>query len=101
MTIVEYKIKVRDCDSRLCGFRCQERCPRGVFLAVPRERKQERHAVDPRYRIVPRFAYFCDGCGECIPACPQKGIRVLRRTTGEEIGHPIARFSPQAGREGS
>ena len=90
MTTVRYKIKVSDCDSGLCGFRCQERCPQGVFLADPRERKQERHAADPRYRIVPRFAYFCDGCGECIAACPEKGIRVLRRKTGEEIRLPVA-----------
>ncbi len=65
-----------DCDGEDCGFRCQEICPRGVFLAVPRHRDRSRHAARPRYRIVPRFQELCDGCGECVKACPRGGIRV-------------------------
>lgn len=91
MIMADYRIKVRDCDAEACGYRCQEVCPQGVFLAVPRERKMSRHASNPRYRIVPRFAYFCDGCGECIPACPQDAIRVSSRKSGMEIGRPAAR----------
>jgi NAD-dependent dihydropyrimidine dehydrogenase PreA subunit len=88
--MADYKVKVKDCDAEQCGYRCQEACPQGVFLAVPRDRKMERHAANPRYRIVPRFVYFCDGCGECLPACPRDAIRVFSRKTGEEIRHPVA-----------
>ena len=38
-----------------------------------------------RYRIVPRFAYFCDGCGECLPVCRQNAITLISRQTGEEV----------------
>ncbi|MBC7252748.1 MAG: 4Fe-4S binding protein [Actinobacteria bacterium] len=71
-----FRIKVEDCDSESCGFRCQETCPHGVFLAVPRHRNRRRHAAHPRYRIVPRFRGLCDGCGECVAACPRGGIRI-------------------------
>ena len=74
-----YRIKVADCDAEACGYRCQEVCPQGVFLAVPRKKNRARHSADPRYRIVPRFAYFCDGCGECLSACGRKAIRVTSR----------------------
>ena len=78
-----YRVRVGDCDAESCGYRCQEICPQGVFLAVPRQRNHARHAADPRYRIVPRFEYFCDGCGECVPACPQGAIRT-RKGSGLE-----------------
>lgn len=71
-----YRVKVSDCDAEACGRRCQETCPHGVFLAVPREKDRDRHGANPRYRIVPRFASFCDGCGECLAACPQSAIHV-------------------------
>ncbi|RJP26836.1 MAG: hypothetical protein C4536_15035 [Actinobacteria bacterium] len=77
-----YGIKVGACNAGACGFRCQEVCPQGVFLAVPKERNRARHAADPHYRIVPRFAYFCDGCGECLPVCAQNAIRITSRKTG-------------------
>ena len=88
--MADYRIKVKDCAAEQCGYRCQEVCPQGVFLAVPRDRKMEKHAADPRYRIVPRFAYFCDGCGECIPVCQPEAIRIISRKTGEKIEHPAA-----------
>jgi ferredoxin len=88
----EYRIRVADCDPGLCGFSCQEVCPQGVFLSVPRDRKLERHAAQPRYRVVPRVSHFCDGCGECVAACPQEVIRVLSRKTGEEINEPVSQL---------
>lgn len=91
MIMDKYRIKVGDCDAEDCGYRCQEVCPQGVFLAVPREKNHEKHSANPRYSIVPRFAYFCDGCGECVPACSQKAIRVTSRKTGKEINQPVAR----------
>jgi len=81
----EYKISVADCDAGSCGHRCQEACPQGVFLAVPREKDHARHGADPRYRIVPRFVYFCDGCGECLPVCGQSAIHITVTKTGGEI----------------
>ena len=87
----EYKVRVADCDAEACGRRCQKVCPQGVFLAVPREKDHARHAADPHYRIVPRFAYFCEGCGKCAPACGQRAIRITARRTGEEIITPAAR----------
>ncbi len=80
-----YKIKVARCDAEACGNRCQEACQQGVFLAVPREKNRARHAAGPRYRIVPRFAYFCDGCGKCMSVCPQKAITVISSETGKEV----------------
>ncbi|NPV60139.1 MAG: hypothetical protein HPY75_10790 [Actinobacteria bacterium] len=72
-----YRVKIRDCDAVACGYRCQEACPHGVFLAVPRTRNRARHAAEPRYRVVPRFAAFCDGCGECVRVCAADAITVL------------------------
>jgi NAD-dependent dihydropyrimidine dehydrogenase PreA subunit len=89
--VAVYRIRVADCDAEACGNRCQEVCPQGVFLAVPRERDRARHAASPRYRIVPRFAAFCDGCGECLPVCRQNAIRIDCRDTGEEIVYPAVR----------
>jgi len=83
--VAAYRIRVADCDAEACGNLCQEVCPQGVFLAVPREKNHAKHGADPHYRIVPRFAAFCDGCGECLPACEQKAIRITVRETGEEI----------------
>lgn len=77
--MASYRVSVADCDAEACGYRCQEACPQGVFLAVPRERNRARHASDPRYRIVPRFEYFCDGCGECLPVCASKAVTVTPR----------------------
>ncbi len=85
MSVVEYKVRVGECDAEACGNLCQEACPQGVFLAVPREKNQSRHAADPRYRIVPRFTHFCDGCGECLPVCRQNAIRVISSRTGKEL----------------
>jgi NAD-dependent dihydropyrimidine dehydrogenase PreA subunit len=84
----EYKVRVADCDAEACGRRCQEACPQGVFLAVPREKNHARHGADPHYRIAARFAYFCDGCGECLSACGQDAIRITSRRSGESIGIP-------------
>ena|GEM_PF-1412388 len=89
--MAEYQVRVATCDAEACGNRCQEACPQGVFLAVPREKNRSRHAADPRYRIVPRFAHFCDGCGECLPVCRQNAIRVISRRTGEELAPTAAR----------
>jgi NAD-dependent dihydropyrimidine dehydrogenase PreA subunit len=86
VSMAEYRIRVARCDAEACGHRCQEACPQGVFLAVPREKNRDRHAADPHYRIVPRFAHFCDGCGECLPACTQNAISIVSRSTGEVIG---------------
>ncbi len=84
--MAEYKIKVKkSCDAESCGFRCQEACPRGVFLAVPAERHKEKQSIYPRHRITPRFSYFCDGCGICIPICPSQRIKVVLKMTGEKI----------------
>jgi len=80
-----YRIKVADCNAEACGNRCQEVCPQGVFLAVPKEKNHARHGANPRYRIVPRFAAFCDGCAECLPVCGQKAIRITSRETGKEV----------------
>jgi NAD-dependent dihydropyrimidine dehydrogenase PreA subunit len=89
--VADYRVRVADCDAEACGNRCQEICPQGVFLAVPRKRNRVKHGADPRYRIVPRFAHFCDGCGECLPVCAQGAIRITSRTTGKEIVLPTAR----------
>lgn len=80
-----YRIKVAGCDAEACGNRCQEVCPQGVFLAVPREKDHARHGADPRYRIVPRFVRFCDGCGDCLAVCGQRAIRISSRETGKRI----------------
>ncbi|MDD3717885.1 MAG: 4Fe-4S dicluster domain-containing protein [Actinomycetota bacterium] len=85
-----FKIRVTDCDAEACGNRCQEACPQGVFLAVPRDKDRARHGADPRYRIVPRFASFCDGCGECLSVCGQDAIRIVFRATGEAIAQAVA-----------
>jgi hypothetical protein len=76
--MADYRIKVQDCDAEACGYRCQEICQQGVFLAVPRDKDHAKHRADPRYRIVPRFAYFCDGCG-------QSAILITSRTTGRGL----------------
>lgn len=89
--VAAYRIRVADCDAEACGNRCQEVCPQGVFLAVPREKDRTKHGADPRYRIVPRFVYFCDGCGECLHVCGQNAIRIFSRETGVEITLPTAR----------
>ncbi|MEW6554517.1 MAG: hypothetical protein AB1384_09550 [Actinomycetota bacterium] len=83
--MAEYRVRVGECDAEACGRLCQETCPRGVFLAVPREKNRSRHGADPRYRIVPRFAGFCDGCGECLPVCGQNAISITSRGTGKEL----------------
>jgi NAD-dependent dihydropyrimidine dehydrogenase PreA subunit len=70
-----YKVKVGDCDPKGCGYRCQEICPTGVFLAMPRKKLKD-HSIEPDYRIVPRFAYFCNGCMDCVTACPEAAIKV-------------------------
>ena len=85
----EYKVRVAGCDAEACGRRCQEICPQGVFLAVPREKNHAKHGAHPRYRIVPRFTYFCEGCGKCSSACGQQAIRITSRRTGEVIGLPV------------
>ncbi len=71
-----FRVKVAGCDAEMCGNRCQETCPQGVFLAVPREKDSRKHSASPRYRIVPRFASFCDGCGECLNVCGQGAISI-------------------------
>lgn len=90
MKMADFKIRVADCDAEACGNLCQEACPQGVFLAVPREKDRARHAADPRYRIVPRFVHFCDGCGECLPVCTRNAIRIVSRATGEALACPAA-----------
>jgi NAD-dependent dihydropyrimidine dehydrogenase PreA subunit len=87
----DFKVKVADCDAETCGRRCQKVCPQGVFLAVPREKDHAKHGAHPRYRIVPRFAYFCEGCGKCLTACGQNAIHITSRKTREEIVVPAAR----------
>lgn len=84
----EYRVRVSDCDAEACGHRCQEVCPQGVFLSVPRQKDRAAHGANPRYRIVARFHPFCDGCGECLAVCGQGAIRVSSRRTGENISSP-------------
>lgn len=70
-----YKVKVGACDAKGCGYRCQELCPTGVFLAAPKKKLKD-HSIEPDYRIVPRFAYFCNGCMDCVTGCPGAAIKV-------------------------
>jgi NAD-dependent dihydropyrimidine dehydrogenase PreA subunit len=77
--MANFAVKVGKCDADACGFRCLEVCPRGVFLAVPGEKHRERQSVYPRHRVVPRFSYFCDGCGDCLPVCPHQLIVVKQK----------------------
>ena len=70
-----YKISVKACDPKGCGFRCQEICPMGVFLAAPRK-KLDDHSIEPDYRIAPRWPFFCNGCMDCVACCPEKAIAV-------------------------
>jgi ferredoxin len=46
-----------------------------VFLAAPKKKLKD-HGIEPDYRIVPRFAYFCNGCMECVTGCPRAAIKV-------------------------
>lgn len=73
-----FKVKVGACDAKGCGFRCQELCPTGVFLAAPRKKLKDL-SIEPDYRIVPRFAYFCNGCMDCVTGCPEAAIKVRGR----------------------
>jgi ferredoxin len=73
--MAEYRIKVGTCDAKGCGYRCQELCPTGVFLAVPKKKLKDR-GIEPDYRIVARFAHFCNGCMECVTGCPEAAIQV-------------------------
>lgn len=70
-----YKVTVGACDPAACGHRCQELCPRGVFLAAPRKKLAD-FGVKPEYRITPRFAWFCNGCMDCVAGCPRGVIEV-------------------------
>ncbi len=76
-----YKVSVKPCDPAACGYRCQELCPAGVFLAAPKKKYTD-HSVEPDYRITPRFSWFCDGCLECVTACPDGAIEVNGPPTG-------------------
>lgn len=89
MRVPDFRVKVADCDAEMCGNRCQEACPQGVFLAVPREKDRHKHGANPRYRIVPRFASFCDGCGECLNVCGQGAISISARS-GTPLPEPGA-----------
>jgi len=71
-----YKVKVGACNAKGCGFRCQELCPTGVFLATPRKKLKDL-SIEPDYRIVARFAYSCNGCMDCVTGCPEAAIKVI------------------------
>jgi len=73
--MARYKVSVKACDAESCGYRCQTLCPTGVFLAAPKK-KLDDHGSRPDYRISPRFAYFCNGCMECVTCCPEKAVTV-------------------------
>ncbi len=73
-----FRVSVGHCKPEECGFRCQEACPTGVFLAVP-VKKLDDPGEKPDYRIAPRFSYFCNGCKDCVTACPENVIVIRER----------------------
>ncbi len=73
-----FSVSVGRCKAEECGFRCQEACPTGVFLAVPAKKLAD-PSRKPDYRIVPRFSYFCSGCRDCVTACPENAIILRER----------------------
>ncbi len=75
VAVAGYRIDVGACDPESCGYLCQEVCPTGVFLAAPKKKLAD-HSVQPEYKVVPRFAYFCNGCMDCVEQCPEHAIKV-------------------------
>jgi len=61
--------------------RCLTICPVSVYATRPIHKRDysipPKERVDPtKWIILPTWADWCNGCGACIEACPQKAITI-------------------------
>jgi Pyruvate/2-oxoacid:ferredoxin oxidoreductase delta subunit len=56
-------------------YKCLDRCPEGVFMTYPRDKREPGKAAG-NWAIIPSFIKLCTGCRICEEVCPENALTV-------------------------